>query len=42
MFIRNKPMNMMVPKTITEMKELVKGIIGLKIEMNNPVVVIFQ
>jgi hypothetical protein len=32
----------MQPKTIEETKELVKGIEGLKIEMNNPVVVSFQ
>jgi hypothetical protein len=35
-------LNAAQPKTIAEMKELVKGIIGLKIEMNNPVVVVFQ
>jgi hypothetical protein len=30
------------PKTIEEMKELVKGLDGLKIEMNNPIVVEFK
>ncbi len=35
-------LNAMQPKTIEETKELVKGIEGLKIEMNNPVVVSFQ
>ncbi len=30
------------PKTIEEMKELIKGIEGLKIEMENPVVVTFK
>ena len=30
------------PKTIEEMKELVKDLQGLKIEMNNPVVVEFK
>ena len=35
-------MNAVQPKTIEEMKELIKGIDGLKIEMNNPVVVSFK
>ena len=35
-------LNAMQPKTIEETKELLKGIEGLKIEMNNPVVVSFQ
>ena len=35
-------MNATQPKTIAEIKELVKGIEGLKIEMNNPVVVSFE
>ena len=35
-------MNAVQPKTIEEMKELIKGIDGLKIEMNNPVIVSFK
>jgi hypothetical protein len=35
-------LNATQPKTIAEMKELVKGMEGLKIEMNNPVVVSFE
>jgi hypothetical protein len=35
-------LNAAQPKTIEGMKELVKDIKGLKIEMNNPVVVVFQ
>jgi len=35
-------LNAAQPKTIEEMKEIVKGIKGLKIEMNNPVVVEFM
>jgi hypothetical protein len=35
-------LNAAQPKTIEEMKALVKGIKGLKIEMNNPVVVVFK
>jgi hypothetical protein len=35
-------LNAAQPKTIEEMKELVKGIKGLKIELNNPVVVEFR
>jgi hypothetical protein len=35
-------LNAMQPKTIEETKELLKGIEGLQIEMNNPVVVSFQ
>jgi len=34
--------NAVQPKTIEEMKELIKGIEGLKIEMENPVVVSFK
>jgi hypothetical protein len=34
-------LNAAQPKTLAEMKELVKGMKGLKIEMNNPVVVQF-
>ena len=35
-------LNATQPKTIAEMKELVKGMEGLKIEMHNPVVVSFE
>jgi hypothetical protein len=35
-------LNAVQPNTIEDMKDLVKGIKGLKIEMNNPVEVVFQ